>query len=106
MANLDITRKTPLDTGLVGASLPVRCLEIRNVRYSGIFITLDYSEFRRDTKAHPLLGRSPLLGVSAKREFEFTVVAIAKSGHVQARSYEHKKKCYRGTRTTEMRTPP
>ena len=54
---------------IVGASLPVRCPEIRNVRYSGIFITLDYSEFRQDTKSRPLFGRSPLLGVSAKREF-------------------------------------
>ena len=28
-----------------------------------------YSEFRRDMKARPLFGRSPLFGVSIKREF-------------------------------------
>ena len=28
-----------------------------------------YSEFRRDVKARPLFGRSPLFGVSVKREF-------------------------------------
>ena len=28
-----------------------------------------YGEFRRDMKAGPLFGRSPLFGVSVKREF-------------------------------------
>ena len=29
----------------------------------------NYSEFRRDVKTRPLFGRSPLFGVSVKREF-------------------------------------
>jgi len=28
-----------------------------------------YGEFHQDMKAHPLFGRSPLFGVSVKREF-------------------------------------
>ena len=60
--------------GSVGAVLPVRCPEIRDVRYSGVFNVHNYSEFRRDMKTRPLFGICPLFGVSVKREF--TVVLI------------------------------
>ena len=48
---------------------PVRCPEIRDVRYSGVFNVHNYSEFRRDMKTRPLFGICPLFGVSVKREF-------------------------------------
>ena len=52
----------------VGAVLPVHCLVIRDVRYSGVFNVHNYSEFRRDMKTRPLFGICPLFRVSVKRE--------------------------------------
>ena len=46
----------------------VRKLEMSIIR---VFLMYNYvySEFRQDMKARPLFGRSPLFGVSVKREF-------------------------------------
>ena len=43
--------------------------EVRDVPYSGVFNVYVYSECCRDMKVRPLFGRSPLFGVSIKREF-------------------------------------
>ena len=59
---------TELDKSVQFPLSVVRKLEMSIIR---VFLMYNYvySEFRQDMKARPLFGRSPLFGVSVKREF-------------------------------------
>ena len=62
-AHRPLFRVTFYGAGSVGAVPPVRCPEIRDVRYSGVYVSIKW-EFVRDMKGRPLFGRSQLFGVS------------------------------------------